>query len=59
MLIALLVVKPEQLPDVARKLGKMMRSVRGIINKITEEVNGLIDPLEKPSASQHEKKNEL
>jgi Sec-independent protein translocase protein TatA len=44
LLIALLVVKPEQLPDVAQKLGRMVKSVRGLIAKLKEDMNGFIDP---------------
>jgi len=43
LLIALLVVKPEQLPDVARKLGRLAKSIRGIYAKLKAEMDGLID----------------
>lgn len=43
LLIALLVVKPEQLPDLARTLGRLAKSVRGIYAKIKAEMDGLID----------------
>lgn len=56
LIIALVVVKPEQLPDVARKLGRLMRSVRGIYSKVQEEMNGFIDPVDKPADQQHEQK---
>lgn len=43
LLIALLVVKPEQLPEVARTLGRLAKSVRSIYTKIKAEMDGLID----------------
>ncbi len=57
LLIALLVVKPEQLPDVARTLGRLMRSVRGIYSKVKEEMNGFIDD-DKPVTDNTNRKND-
>lgn len=56
LLIALLVVKPEQLPDVARTLGRIIKSVRGIAAKVKEEMNGFIDPIDQSADQQHEQK---
>lgn len=56
LLIALLVVKPEQLPDVARTLGRLMRTVRGVYAKVKEEMDGLMDPVEKKTGDQQESK---
>ena len=56
LLIALLVVKPEQLPDVARSLGRFVKSVRGIFAKVKEEMDGLIEPVEKSASEKHEPK---
>lgn len=56
LLIALLVVKPEQLPDVARTLGRLMRTMRGMANKVKEEMNGFIDPIDQPADRQNEQK---
>lgn len=56
LLIALLVVKPEQLPDVARTVGRLVRTVRGVFAKVKEEMDGLIDPVEKSVNDQHETK---
>ena len=49
LLIALLVIKPEQLPDAAFSLGRFMKSVRRMFAKVKEEVNGFIDSVEKPN----------
>ncbi len=46
LLIALLVIKPEQLPDVAFTLGKFAQSLRRMFAKVKDEMNGLIDPHE-------------
>lgn len=47
LLIALLVIKPEQLPDVAFTLGKFAQTLRRLFAKVKEEVNGLVDSVEK------------
>lgn len=47
LLIALLVIKPEQLPDVAMSLGRFARSLQRLFGKVKDEVNGLIDSVEK------------
>ncbi len=56
LLIALLVVKPEQLPDVALSLGKFVKTVRGMFAKVKDEMNGFIDAVEQPDSNQNEKK---
>lgn len=56
LLIALLVVKPEQLPDVARTLGRLVKTVRGVFAKVKDEMDGLIDTAEKTVNDQHETK---
>lgn len=48
ILIALLVIKPEQLPDVAHTLGRFTKSIRGMFAKVKDEMNGFIDSVEKP-----------
>ena len=47
LLIALLVIKPEQLPDVAFTMGKFAKSLRKMFGKVKDEMNGLIDAVEK------------
>jgi Sec-independent protein translocase protein TatA len=47
LLIALLVIKPEQLPDVALSLGRFARSLQRLFGKVKDEMNGLIDSVEK------------
>ena len=56
LLIAILVVKPEQLPDVARTLGRLMKSVRVLFAKVKEEMDGLIEPIEKSASEKREPK---
>ena len=43
LLVALLVIKPEQLPDVAFTLGRFAQSARRAFSKIKQEVNGLVE----------------
>ena len=47
LLVALLVIKPEQLPDVAFTLGRFAQSARRALAKIKQEVSGFIEPIEK------------
>lgn len=59
LLIALLVIKPEQLPDVAFTLGRFAQTIRRMFAKVKDEMNGLIDSVEKsPIEKNFEKKRE-
>lgn len=49
LLIALLVIKPEQLPEVAFSLGRFTKSIRRLFTKVKDEMNGIIDAVEKPN----------
>lgn len=49
LLIALLVIKPEQLPDVAYTLGRFAQSVKRLFAKVKDEMNGFIETVEKPN----------
>lgn len=42
LLVALLVIKPEQLPDVAFKLGKWSKRLRDTMTKLRQEVDGTV-----------------
>lgn len=46
LLIALLVIKPEQLPEVATTLGRFAKSLGRMFAKIKDEMNSLVDPVE-------------
>ena len=48
LLVALLVIKPEQLPEVAFSLGKFAQSMRRLFTKVKAEMNGVIDAVENP-----------
>lgn len=54
LLIALLVIKPEQLPEVAFTLGKFAQSIRNMFNKIKAEINGFVDSVEKTNDQKRE-----
>lgn len=43
LLIALLVIKPEQLPDVAFSLGRFAKYIRRTVSKMKTEMNDLIE----------------
>lgn len=47
LLIALLVIKPEQLPDVALTLGRCVKSMQRLFAKVKDEMNGFVDSVEK------------
>lgn len=52
VLIALLVVRPEKMPEVARTAGRFARSIRRLLAKVKDEMNDLIDPVEKTNERQ-------
>lgn len=52
LLIALLVIKPEQLPEVAFTLGRFAQSIRRLFSKMKDEMNGFIDSVDKPNERQ-------
>lgn len=54
LLIALIVIKPEQLPDVAFTLGRFAQTVKHMLAKLKNEMNGLIDTVEKPDERKRE-----
>lgn len=54
LLIALLVIKPEQLPDVAMSLGRFIKSFQRMFAKMKNEMNGFIDSIEKPNERKRE-----
>lgn len=47
VLIALIVVRPEQMPEVAQTVGRMIRAVRRLFANVKNEMQGLIEPIEK------------
>lgn len=49
LLIALLVIKPEQIPEVAHLLGRVAQGMRRFFSKVKNEVNGFIDSVETES----------
>ncbi|MBV9575767.1 MAG: twin-arginine translocase TatA/TatE family subunit [Gammaproteobacteria bacterium] len=55
LLVALLVIKPEQLPDVAFSLGRFTQSMRRLFAKVKDEMNGFIESVEPHSANKQEK----
>ena len=46
LLIALLVIKPEQLPDVAHTLGRFIQSIRHMFAKMKDEMKSFVDSVE-------------
>ena len=54
LLIALLVIKPEQLPEVAFALGRLVQSLRQMLGKVKEEMNGLISPVDSVNEGKRE-----
>lgn len=47
LLIALLVIKPEQMPDVAFTLGKFFKSMSRMLMNMKQEVSAVLDSVEK------------
>lgn len=52
LLIALLVVRPEQMPEVALTLGRLVKSIRRVFSKLKDEMGDLIEPVEKNNERQ-------
>lgn len=48
LLIALLVIRPEELPQVAYKMGQFAQSIRRFFTSIKNEVNSFVETAEKP-----------
>lgn len=46
LLIALIVIKPEQIPEVALTIGRLMRFMRRIFGEVKSEMNGLVEGLD-------------
>jgi Sec-independent protein translocase protein TatA len=47
LLIALLVIKPEQLPEVAFTLGRFAQSIKRLFSKAKGEVSDILESIEK------------
>lgn len=46
LLIALLVIKPEQLPEVAFTMGRFVQNIRSLFSKVKHEVTGFIEAVD-------------
>jgi Sec-independent protein translocase protein TatA len=55
LLIAVLVIKPEQLPEVAYTLGRLIQSVRRVFSKTKEEMSGFVRSIESLDEPKREK----
>ena len=54
LLIALLVIKPEQLPDVAFTLGRVAKTIKSLFSKVKAEMDGFIESVEKPNETKRD-----
>lgn len=54
LLIAMLVIKPEQMPEVAFTLGQFTKSIRKMFAKVKDEMNGIIDSVDPKNDTKHE-----
>jgi sec-independent protein translocase protein TatB len=43
LIIALLVIKPEQLPDAARNIGRFLKAIKNLFTQVKEQMNKLIE----------------
>lgn len=48
LLIALIVVKPEQMPELAFNLGRFAKTIRRLFSNVKDEMDGMIASVEKP-----------
>jgi len=58
LLIAVLVIKPEQMPEVAFSLGRFMQSLRRTFAKMKNEMTGFIDSVEQADGSTQQRKQQ-
>lgn len=56
LIVALVVIKPEQLPDVAFKLGRWSKQLRTGMNKLRRELDGTLTLPEKTESDEHSRK---
>lgn len=54
LLVALLVIKPEQLPEVAFTLGRFAQSIRRLFTKVKDEMHGFIESVEQTNERKRE-----
>lgn len=47
ILVALLVIRPEQLPEAAFTLGRFTQMIRRFFTNVKNEMNSFIEPIEK------------
>ena len=47
ILVALLVIRPEQLPEAAFTLGRFTQTIRRFFTSVKKEMNSFIEPIEK------------
>ena len=48
LIVALLVVGPKKLPDLARSVGRVLRDVKSMTEDVKQSFTGDLDPEEKP-----------
>ena len=53
VVIAMLVIKPEQLPEAAYTLGQFTKSIRKMFTKVQNEMHHMIDSVETKNDTQH------
>lgn len=58
LLIALIVIKPEQIPEVALTIGRLVRFMRRIFGEVKSEMNGLVESLDLSENKMSEPKRE-
>lgn len=54
LVVALLVIRPEQLPEVAYTLGRFAQTLRRLFGKMQHEVNGWMEALPEPAEKKRE-----
>lgn len=54
LLIAMLVIKPEQMPEVAFTLGQFTKSIRKMFAKVKDEMNGIIESVDAANDTKRE-----
>lgn len=57
LFVGLLVIKPDQLPEVMQQLGRLVRSVRQMVMRLQSEMQGLLNTVDNTDEQKHKRQS--